>query len=347
MYEREFTEEEKRERLREFSEGLEEALTGCNYVEIPRQAIGRLLNISLPDALPVKANYDAFVEYRVFARGVVDKPIETKPPWRAYGQTLAVSSQTLSRVCVFARLKREKSKLAKRIEKVRKLMRKHIYAEGKADEKTDEILIVKLFKDVDLENLKMVSPKIEMRFQVADLVKIWGSFAAGSGSAIVKFALAAINPVAIAGFMFGFLLLMVRNLFKFINRRTAYMQKYANQLYFHSLASNFAAANLLTSGAEEQEIKEFVLGYFAALARGGWSTEREIDEDAEAFLKREFGLDVDFESADALRKLREKRLLEEREVLGKDWEPVKEYRVKGLDEALRALDEDWARLGRF
>ena len=112
---------------------------------------------------------------------------------------------------------------------------------------------------------------------------------------------------------------------------------------------------MLITGAEEQEIKEFVLGYFSALSRGGWSTELEIDETVERWLKEQFGLAVDFESSDALRKLRDKRLLEERPGVGADGSPlldgagnrILQYRVLPLDAALRALDEDWDRFFEY
>ena len=127
---------------------------------------------------------------------------------------------------------------------------------NKTPEQLDEIIIVKLFKDVALEDLKMAAPKDKMKFQPFDFVKIWGSFAAGSGTAVVKFVTAAaFNIVACFVFMFGFLLLAIRNLFKFFNRRTAYLHKYSNQLYYHTLASNFAAVNMLVTNAEEQEVK--------------------------------------------------------------------------------------------
>jgi len=47
-------------------------------------------------------------------------------------------------------------------------------------------------------------------------------------------------------------------------------------------------------------------------------------------------VDVDFESEDALRKLREKGLLEER-----DGADAPTYRVKSLDETLAILDKAW------
>ncbi len=347
LYEREYTPQETEEQREEFSRGLERALEACNYDEINRTALNRILEVKIPGMLPVAPEYDDFVEFHIFARGVVDSPPQRKGAWRNWGRELTTSSQTISRVCVFARLKRKDSGIAQKIQELRKKLSKSARKEA-MQESADEIVIVKLFKDVPLEDLKMVAPKIKMRFQPFDLVKIWGGFAAGSGSAIAKFIIgAAFNIVACCLFMFGFLLLMIRNLFKFINRRTAYLQKYAYQLYYHTLASNFAAVNALVTEAEEQEIKEFVLGYFAALIRNGWATEREIDEEAEAFLKREFGLDVDFESSDALRKLREKKMLEEREYADEEGNVVVQYRVKPLDDALAELDKQWDRFFEY
>lgn len=339
QYEQEFDQEEKVRRLDEFSKILEDVLEAGNYVEIPHDQLDRLLGLKLPGALPVVADYDDFIEHRIFARGVVTNPTECRPPWRSWGQTVILSSQTISRVCVFARLKREDPELVKHINKLRK---KNATPQDAVPEKNDEVVVVKLFKDVALENLKMAAPKVKMKFQPFDFVKIWGSFAAGSGSAVVKFVTAAaFNIVACLVFMFGFLLLAMRNAFKLFNRRTAYMKKYSNQLYYHTLASNFAAVNMLVTNAKDQEAKEILLGYFTALARADWATEEEIDRDAEAFLFKEFGLEIDFESADALRKLHEKQLIDKRDADDGQGESNAQYRVKPLDDALRVLDLDW------
>jgi len=119
------------------------------------------------------------------------------------------------------------------------------------------------------------------------------------------------------------------------------LQKFVNRLYFHSLASNASAIDAIIYAADEQEIKEFVLGFIMALKRGDWATEREIDDDAEAWLRDRFGVDVDFESADSLRKLREKNLLETRTDQNPDGTNVERYRVKSLDSALTQMDNEW------
>ena len=67
---------------------------------------------------------------------------------------------------------------------------------------------------------------------------------------------------------------------------------------------------------------------------------KEIDEAAEAFLKEEFGVDVDFEAPDALRKLLENEVLEVRED-NDAGETVKRYRAIPLEQALETIDRRW------
>ena len=358
LFEPEYGPAERAERRERFATRLKDALTASNYFEIPRSVVDRLLQIKLPGALPVVAKYDDFLEYRIFARGVVQEPTIVRPPHRAAGRSLTVRSEILSRVCVFARLKVRDKAVSKRAKLLRtRLLRKKSKAAAESSEDGyTEFLVVKLFKNISLEELKMVAPKIKMKFPVFDGIKIGGTFVAGTSTSIVKIIVAgALSFTAFLALTATFCFAMFKSFLGFIHRRTAYLQKYADRLYFHSLASNFSAVNMLITGAEEQEIKEFVLGYFSALSRGGWSTELEIDEAVERWLKEQFGLAVDFESSDALRKLRDKRLLEERPGVGADGAPlldgagnrIPQYRVLPLDAALRALDEDWDRFFEY
>lgn len=336
VYERKYSAEEREVAYRRFVNGLEDALTRCNYEELPRETIAEILNFRLPDELPVVAKFDDFAEFRVFVRGVSPNPVKTILPSSAWGKSQSVASDSLRRVCIFARLKPSSSEFADAIAKLRAK-----FNNSTGDGEIDDVVIVKMFKNIALEDLKMVTPRVSIIWRAGDIVKIGGTFAVGSGSAIVKFIVAAaFNLVACLVFFVGFVLLSVRNALKLFNKRTAYLQRHATQLYGKSLASNFAAANMLVTSADEQEVKEFFIGYFMALERGDWATEEEIDSDAEAFLKDEFGVDVDFESSDSLRKLREKGLLEEREDTI-DGETVKRYRVLALDKALEKLDFLW------
>jgi hypothetical protein len=203
----------------------------------------------------------------------------------------------------------------------------------------DEKIVLKLFKNLLLEDLKQASPRVELKFPLFDGIKIGGGFAGASGIAVVKalFGFTGSVLLFVTCLLPIFLLYMLKSAFGFINRRTSYLQQYSSSLYFQTLASNRAAISLLVSLAEDQEVKEIVLGYFAASKFATWTPEKPIDLVAETWLADKFGVDVDFESDDAIRKLLEKRLIERRENENGELE----YRAVSLDEALRRLEVDW------
>lgn len=343
---------EKREK---FFELVDSVLTSSNYVELPREVVDRALAMKRPGALPVQSDYAEFHEYRVYARGIKKTPIESFPRWKTLGRDVRIQSEILSRVCVVARLKDSTAsetpngakETREAIDSLRNLADSKENATPRetgtsATRKPKERITIKIFKDVALENMNMIAPRVRLKFPLFDGFKIAGTFGAGAATAIMKIVLAAaFNLMVFIVFAFAFLLSFVKSALGFVHRRTAYLQKYVNRLYYHSLASNQSAIDAIIYAAEEQEVKEFVLGYIMALKRGDWSTEREIDDDAEAWMLDRFGVDVDFESADALRKLREKNLLETRTDAGTDGATVERYRVKSLDDALAQMDNEW------
>lgn len=335
----------KRERhSRSFFRKIDALLTASNYFELPRDVVDHILQLRRPDALPVKAIYDDFLDYKIYARGVRPTPKETFPRWKTAGRCITIQSEVMSRVCVVARVK--DGALLDLDELDRKTQQEQGCGcdsqdandqeqESRKDHATDRIT-VKLFKDVALEHMTLVAPRVQLKFPIFDGIKILGTFGAGATTAIVKMVIAAFSVVAALLMAFAFILAFVKSALGFVHKRTAYLQKYANRIYYHTIASNLTAIDALVTAAEEQEIKEFTLGYYAALRQKDWATEREIDDAAEAWMRERFGIDVDFESEDALRKLREKGILEER-----PGENAPTYRVKSLDETLAILDKAW------
>ena len=322
QFELEFTQSERDDKRKEFFEEIDALLVKCNYRRLSQDGLQRILQLMRPGRLPVKANFSEFEEYRIYLRGLCQTPEEQFPRWQTLGRDIRISSQRVSRICVVAYSK-------------------------PSDGDAKESITVKLFKDLALEQLNIVSPRVELRFPILDGVKIGLTSGIGIVTTIVKIIVAAFSLVAFFILAFGFIFAFIKSALGFVHRRTAYMQRYARRLYYHTLASNLAAIESLVEAADEQEIKEFALGYLFALRRGGWSTEKEIDDDVEAWIKERFGLDVDFESDDALRKLKEKDMLETRIDVEADGKEVVRYRVKNLDEALRKLDEDWDNFFRY
>ena len=344
QFELQFDAERREEYSQLFFERIDALLTTSNYFELPRDVVDHVLQLRRPDALPVKAVYDDFLDYKIYARGVRQTPKETFPRWKTAGKCITIQSEVMSRVCVVARVK--DGVMLDLDEEKRNATEAQgcgcdqdaagdAPKESRARTATDRIT-VKLFKDVALEHMTLVAPRVQLKFPLFDSLKILGTFGAGTTTAIVKMIVAAFSMVAALLMAFAFVLAFIKSALGFLHRRTAYLQKYASRIYYHTIASNLTAIDALVTAAEEQEIKEFTLGYLAALRQPSWATEREIDDCAEARMRENFNLEVDFESEDALRKLREKGILEE-----KRGELTEMYRVKSLDETLAILDKAW------
>jgi len=112
--------------------------------------------------------------------------------------------------------------------------------------------------------------------------------------------------------------------------------KLMKTLYFHNLDNNAGVFDFLVQEAEEEECKEALLAYYFLLternANGEPFTEEELDRRIEQWMEERFGMTLNFEVDDALRKLEEKKLLV------KDGD---RYRVPPIDETLIRLDELW------
>jgi len=107
-------------------------------------------------------------------------------------------------------------------------------------------------------------------------------------------------------------------------------------LYFHNLDNNAGVFDFLVHEAEEEECKEALLAYYFLLtgkdSEGKAYSQDELDDRIEQWMKEKFGVTLDFEVDDALRKLEDKKLL------------VKEgdrYLVPSIDDTLVKLDELW------
>ena len=348
LYEPPLSPEERQQERDRFFQGICALLRHGNFVELPQDEIQKSLRLSRPGSLPIIARLDCFEEAHVFIRGAVPLEPIVYPRWQGYGRFVAVETELLSRVCVLARVK---VKDQNGVEK--------------------DKLFFKLFKNVMLEELKMAIPNVRFNFPyfkaftaIVAISVVIGS-AVFWGASTVQWTLEAYAPqlteiakhipqgardfcsqidwaktFAIVSTAFSLICVTCAKILSFIHRRNQYQKRYSSALYFQTLASNRAAISLLVSLAEEQEVKEIVLGYFAVSQFATWTSEKTIDKVAETWLADKFKLDVDFESDDAIRKLLEKRLVESR--VNEDG--TLEYRAVSLDEAIRRLREDWRAL---
>jgi len=95
----------------------------------------------------------------------------------------------------------------------------------------------------------------------------------------------------------------------------------------------------LLESMEDQECKEMVLAYIILSVKGKSMTLKEIDIECEEFLKKSFGVDVDFDIEGGIIKLLREGLVEQRAgVL---------YAATPLKTALAILDNKWDNLFEY
>lgn len=294
---------------------VEDLLLGANYVEMPREQIVACAEHQSQTGLVVEACLGDYAELRVFYRGTrLDR--RTFRPWLAPWRRQAETVHVFSRVAILVRLAR----------------------------KPDRPVFLKLFKNVVAEDLEMVLPHVRIGMRLLDHLKIGSSVAGGVATAAWKaFTAAILSPWVFLLVMSGFVGAMVRAMFSFFSSKTRYMQTLTASLYFQNLANNSSALAHLVDAAEAEECKELLLAYYMLyVERDRDYTQDALDRRVEEWLREEFGLDVDFEVPDAVRKLCEKELMVRRPPCpgaAADAEPV--LKVYDLPSSLRRLDEVW------
>lgn len=289
--------------------GLNKLAIDCNFVSLSEDELNHCLSQRPHGGLSVRVDLHQFETFRVFYRGA--RLEERKFPWWCFWRRNAkVESRVIKRALVLARYRAE---------------------EGGS-------IIVKLFKDIPIENIKIIAPKVEICMPFFERIKVGGSFLGGLAATGLK-----VMKIAVFTGQFFLLLaasliiVIVKGVLSFFNSRTKYLLKCSSSLYFQCISNNTSAISSLVHMAEEQEVKETILAvYMLYVHRNKVLSEQELDEKVERWLFHQFDLDIDFEVKDALRKLSEKRLLWQR---GQG--DCARYNVYPLSDLLVRLDQDW------
>ncbi|NQT13748.1 MAG: DUF3754 domain-containing protein, partial [Planctomycetes bacterium] len=212
-----------------------------------------------------------------------------------------------------------------------------------------DVIYMKLFKDVVLEDLKMLTPQVQIQMPVFAKFKI-GSTVAGSlfAPALKLVMAAAFSTLLFVIVLAGCIGALVKGVFSFLSSKTKYMQTLSSSLYFQNLANNTSALARLVDAAEAEEAKEMLLAYFILYTeRDRDYTMEELDQRVEEWVFEQFDERVDFEVDDAVRKLIQKDLMVERVVPPPATSEAPQsaarriLKVWDLTTTLRRLDEWW------
>jgi hypothetical protein len=212
---------------------------------------------------------------------------------------------------------------------------KHLGDYARAD-----VLYLRMFKDVPYVDMEMHLPEqgTKVRMRVVDKAQIASPFAISLPSMVMKAAAVGLGgilnaPLVMAALVGAPISAGVNAFAGFQRAKQRHLHRMIRHLYYLTLANNASVITRIVDSAEEEEVKEALLAYFA-LWRGDddphpWDQPR-LDAHVEALLRERAGISVDFEIGDALHKLHRLGLV--------TCNPNGQLRVVPLVQAIERLD---------
>ncbi len=172
-----------------------------------------------------------------------------------------------------------------------------------------DVLYLRMFKDVPHVDMEMHLPEqgTKVKMRMIDKAQISAPIITGIPMLLAKIFMAAtINPGLAVGMLVAPFTAGMNSFFGFQRAKQKHLAFMIRHLYYLTLANNASVINRLIDSAEEEDFKEALLAYYI-LWRGAddpepWDQHR-LDLAVEAYIRERAGTEVDFEVADATRKL--------------------------------------------
>lgn len=330
--------EEKAARQKSFTAALNAVLTAANYTPLSREDIDDALREQSVFKIRLEVDFDDFEEVVFYKRGESVKEETVKSAFGLVKKTISFTNY--ERVAIYIKFRDADYFAAKK--------RKSLYF-------TPGSTVIKLFRNVPRADLEMLFPNGEIRMRLIDKLLI-GVPAVGGGIAVLVSRLSASLILLFSLFAFylgfseeevvirqshlvalgaglatlgGFIFKQVT---KFKTRQIKFMKALSDSLYFRNLDNNAGVFHRLIDAAEEEEVKETLLGYFFLLKHPEGLTVAALDAAIEQWFAENHGERFDFEVADAMKKLA--RLDMVRQENGG-------YRARPMDEVKAVLDARW------
>ncbi|MEQ1710745.1 MAG: TMEM143 family protein [Hyphomicrobium sp.] len=291
---------------------MTEILNQANYRRIDPTAVELIMTRETHYGLDLHVDFGAFDECLIYYRGA-SKVKGERRNIRKFLRKEEFEVPIFQRLFLLFKLKpfeaRVKDEMArdkitreeaeKRVKRLRALLPAQV-KEGN--------IYMKLFKNIPRSDIEMVFPNTQVKFRLMDKVKLGvtttGGLGMGAIGAAGKLALVASNPIAAAGAVFGLGTIAFRQAMNFMNQKQRYMVVMAQNLYFHAMADNRGVMLKLADRAAEEDVKEEMLLYTVLLKeRARHRDMPAIDAAIEQYLYSSFGIEVNFDLEDALRRL--------------------------------------------
>lgn len=317
---RQYTDIEKFKMQKRLVTHMQHLLQQANYVQISPTDVEIIMTAESHYGLDFHVDLDAFEELLIFYRGASTRK-DQKRTIRKFFRKVEFDVPVYQRLFILFKLKPEQQRIDE-VMRDRKISRKQAAKIVKKNRErlpagiNQQNIYMKMFRDIPRADIEMIFPNTRVKFRMMDKVKIGvtsaGGLAGGIVSAAGKAGAALSNPIAAVMLVGSFGGLAFRQIMGAVNQHQRYMVVMAQNLYFHSLADNRGVLVLLADRAAEEDVKEEILLY-SVLAKESVNRRDldDVDRAIERFLLTTFGVDVDFDLADAMERLLEDGLVRE------------------------------------
>jgi hypothetical protein len=296
----------------ELTHSFAAVLAGANFVEISHAEVAQAHRERKTMRVEVEAPIDDFREVRFFRRGHHRETIESET-WfglRKQRQEITVYDD----VILFVAIKPDLEIASKRARK--RLAQRRTRAGS---------VLIKYFRNIASNDLNALFPNVRVVMSTFD--KLFLSVPALAGAVPILFNLASTVTVLflVVGFYLGIVAavendhlktsfaamsglvalgaFVMRQWLRYERQSLKYQKELTDNIYFRNVNNNAGIFDYMIGAAEEQECKEAFLAYYFLLTAKTPPTQAELDARIETWLMEKFGLDIDFEVADALIKL--------------------------------------------
>lgn len=308
--------------LEKFFKQFVHLMARANYTRLSRDEIEQVMGGASDWGVDMDVAWAAFDKVEVFYRGKgLGK--RSRRTWRRLWRREEICIPTYTRVAV--------------------LFKQRPHKRLGEDADTDDVFL-KLFKDIPQMDIEMLLPGGRIKMPKLARLKLGGSITSSIGYVAWKLSslplLSLFGGLATGAFLMLYAPIALvlgygyKTWYSFQVSRQTYTLQLTQSLYYQNLDNNGGVMFRMLDEAEEQEVRETLLAYFYLwryAGEHGW-TASELDDYIELDLEKRLNMTVNFEIADAVRKLEEGGIVE---VIGD------RYRAVAIETAQARLEVLW------
>jgi hypothetical protein len=322
---------------------LEQVLKAANFVELPHHEIDAAHRRRVGERVKVRAPLHDFRDVRFWRRGHHVEQVE-RPIWFGLRRRL-VEAEVYDDVVLMVAMKAHEDINSRR--ELRRLARRKIVPGS---------VLLKYFRNIASGDLSALFPSVRVVMSHLDKLTLGVPALVGGIPMLLKIYATISVLVIVAAFYLGArpsledkdwaaALVALGGLVAFGGFATQQWMKYqwkslkyqteiSDNIYFRNINNNAGIFDYLIGAAEDQDCKEAFLAYHFLHMASEPPTADELDGRIEAWLRKSFGIEIDFEVNDALGKLERFGLLQRQE---------QRLFVSPLDGAIAQLQGVWGK----